>query len=472
MTEEAAKKPYKRRLTDKRREQNRAAQKAWREKQKKELETLKAQAEVRHDVTRDKSNIVPPPRSHPPFTEFVDPVRNDDIGETKMMCALSLEHWTMVASYRLTQDKTEKASFSSRMKMSTSHDAYQQSGTDVIGPNTAIPLQNTAEGVDFNPLDDWDATYDLGTVDNNHWYYSLEPLAPSSSTQVAQKTSHPLTPAWTDINMPNNFTFATTVAMSGVLPPPDLSLLSNFLPTDNHNMKALTTTSTKDTTSYTTTPASDAWSCMPALTRTVRMQSISIHLACVENARMLGITPEAAFRTHFSSPFHRAPMGPPTFNDSISSFDPNDPVALWYDRGKACGWKNIKKWLRPTPAQLLKPHGLWLDTIPFPTIRERMLLLLHEIDAPDLANDMAFNHGLICWARGDGQDRDIRSGTPWDVRNWEVKPWFASKWWASGVLGDEDGEVWEQCVWWAQWRKGEGEDVQGLDELMQEYGIA
>jgi len=73
---------------------------------------------------------------------------------------------------------------------------------------------------------------------------------------------------------------------------------------------------------------------------------------------------------------------------------------------------------------------------------------------------------LVCWAPGIGRDGDFKSGTPWDIKNWEVKPWFVSKWWASGVLGDEDGEVWEQCVWWAQWRKGERENGPGLDDIM------
>jgi len=201
-------------------------------------------------------------------------------------------------------------------------------------------------------------------------------------------------------------------------------------------------------------------------TQDLHFTYVSIHIACSANALALGCTAEKCVRTGYNSPFNQPAIGPalpPHLADRVSSSD-----ALWLSQGKACNWKNLRKYLRPTPAQLTRPHNLWMDTLPFPTLRERFLLLMHEINGQELASDIAFNDGIICWAPADSKSSEtssvaVNTGAPWDIRNWEVKPWFVRKWWRTGVLGDEDDEIWEQCVWWVQWRKSQGTDMSGED---------
>lgn len=201
-------------------------------------------------------------------------------------------------------------------------------------------------------------------------------------------------------------------------------------------------------------------------TQILHFTYVSIHIACSANALALGCTAEKCVRTGYNSPFNQPSIGPalpPHLAHTI-----NDSDALWLSQGKACNWKNLKKYLRPTPAQLTRPHSLWMDTLPFPTLRERFLLLMHDLDGQELASDIAFNDGIICWAPSASNNNEtgnveVNTGAPWDIRNWEVKPWFVRKWWRTGVLGDEDDEIWEQCVWWSQFRKAQGTEMPGED---------
>jgi len=93
---------------------------------------------------------------------------------------------------------------------------------------------------------------------------------------------------------------------------------------------------------------------------------------------------------------------------------------------------------------------------------------MHELDGQELARDIAFKDGIICWAPNGGKINGtghvaVNTGAPWDIRDWKIEPWFVRKWWRAGVLGDEDDEIWEQCVWWAQLRNSQGTDVAGED---------
>ncbi|CZR51863.1 uncharacterized protein PAC_01740 [Phialocephala subalpina] len=109
-------------------------------------------------------------------------------------------------------------------------------------------------------------------------------------------------------------------------------------------------------------------------------------------------------------------------------------------------WNELPKALRPTPAQITQPHHPWMDMIPFPTIRERALTLSSldppMIDIYDLKNDVFMNSGIFCWRVGGSGG----SGQPWDMRSWEAEPWFLQKWWI--LVGGETGGVWEQTQWW------------------------
>ncbi|KAE8453541.1 hypothetical protein EG329_010402 [Mollisiaceae sp. DMI_Dod_QoI] len=113
-------------------------------------------------------------------------------------------------------------------------------------------------------------------------------------------------------------------------------------------------------------------------------------------------------------------------------------------------WNDIPKSLQPTPAQITKPHHPWMDMIPFPTLRERALTLGSLkppiIDIDEFKNDIFLNSGIRCWRVGGPRG----SGQPWDMRSWEAEPWFLKKWWI--LVGGESGEVWEQTEWWRAMR--------------------
>ncbi|KAH6679797.1 hypothetical protein B0J14DRAFT_559100 [Halenospora varia] len=102
--------------------------------------------------------------------------------------------------------------------------------------------------------------------------------------------------------------------------------------------------------------------------------------------------------------------------------------------------------LQPTPAQLIYPHHPWLDLVPFPMLRERALVF-SAMDPPafdlyDLKMDICMNNGMFCW-RNAGK---IGDGHAWDKRSWEAEPWFLKKWWI--LLGGEESDVWKQTRWW------------------------
>jgi len=103
--------------------------------------------------------------------------------------------------------------------------------------------------------------------------------------------------------------------------------------------------------------------------------------------------------------------------------------------------------LYPTPAQLRIPHHPFVDTLPFPWLRERAVTL-SCMDPPafnrtDLKRDI-LRGGLTCW-----RTRGREEGLPWDRRNWEAEPWFLEKW---AWLIEEQGKVAHQSRWWRAMR--------------------
>jgi hypothetical protein len=447
----AAKKPYKRRMTDKRREQNRAAQKAWSmwhvlpkisfllmtfsgEKQKKELDELKAL----RDAELEKANPPPAP------LDLDDELSADNwtppsLGDsgTDGLALASMKHWEAIVN----DDRARTANF-------CAHDHPQGNVMEII--EGSLPMNDDElldawahveyteappvwpQGMGFPTNSRVDGQADLGAV--SAWSDS----ATSRSPETIILTSGETTASFGSYGLLNFLSQDPRSVMNGVPMAAAAARSPRFVaPEDNIILP---------------------------LSRQIRIHSMSIHLACSANARLLGCTPEKAVRNNFASPFYRPPTGPLPFNIAINLATGDDAEdAAWYDRGQACGWKNIKKHLRPTDGQLVLPHNLWLDTLPFPTFRERFLRLHQNLNGSELANDLAFLGGMVCW--GAGTQNETGTGASWDVKNWEVKPWFVRKWFSTGVLGDDEGEVWEQCIWWAQFRdKEDGDDE--LDDLM------
>ncbi|KAJ2981341.1 hypothetical protein NQ176_g2080 [Zarea fungicola] len=105
---------------------------------------------------------------------------------------------------------------------------------------------------------------------------------------------------------------------------------------------------------------------------TIHLTSLSFVAACAANAEMVGVSVEALFDKNGQSPFFKAQAvsrGPPT--NQFSS---------------------IKPLLRPSAAQLDYPHHPYLDVLPFPAFRSRIIQLLQiqplPFDPADLCHDL------------------------------------------------------------------------------------
>ena len=141
-----------------------------------------------------------------------------------------------------------------------------------------------------------------------------------------------------------------------------------------------------------------------------------------QNARKIGLSLEEIRRPECLSPF----------NAPITALDVGD---------------SIPPDLRPTLSQTHNAHHPFIDLIPFPWFRDRVITLSSlnppAIDRFQLKRDI-LNEGLICW-----KSRARSAGQPWDKRSWEAAPWFLEKW---GWLIEEKGQVKEQSMWWRKLR--------------------
>lgn len=82
--------------------------------------------------------------------------------------------------------------------------------------------------------------------------------------------------------------------------------------------------------------------------------------------------------------------------------------------------------LKPTQLQKAIPHESWIDVLPYPVMRDNILLNQDVLDEDRLCEDMVGgvhegfsdvqNRGLILW------------GDPWSEDGWEISEGFALKW--------------------------------------------
>lgn len=95
--------------------------------------------------------------------------------------------------------------------------------------------------------------------------------------------------------------------------------------------------------------------------------------------------------------------------------------------------------LSPTSLQRSIPHLSLIDTLPFPSMRDKILQSQAILDLDDLRRDV-LEMGLKCWGRN-----------PWNERGWELSEEFLEKWW---FLVDET--IVDQTNFW---RMERGEEV-------------
>ncbi|KAL3428152.1 hypothetical protein PVAG01_01661 [Phlyctema vagabunda] len=114
-------------------------------------------------------------------------------------------------------------------------------------------------------------------------------------------------------------------------------------------------------------------------------------------------------------------------------------------------FSNVPKDLRPTPIQIQRPHHLYIDLLPFPAFREKIITAAYTeppiLDEEEFCIDL-LGDGMLCYGSSKGG-----VGTPWDKRNWDPQPWFLEKYWF--LVGDKDDEMWSAARWWQSMR---GED--------------
>ncbi|KIN09148.1 hypothetical protein OIDMADRAFT_108131 [Oidiodendron maius Zn] len=169
----------------------------------------------------------------------------------------------------------------------------------------------------------------------------------------------------------------------------------------------------------------------------IRIKQLLFVAACVANASLLGLPIEGLDCDSAESPFFRNCISESAAKDSCL----ND-------------FLHLNTYLRPSATQLTICHHPYIDVLPFPTFRERLIRLACSdqpiINEDELCNDLE-NDGLICWGSSlGGGSSAVGSGAPWDIRSWEAQDWFVKKWWI--LIGGVDGEIFKQTQWWREMR--------------------
>jgi hypothetical protein len=195
----------------------------------------------------------------------------------------------------------------------------------------------------------------------------------------------------------------------------------------------------------------------------LQIQKLNFYAARIQNALHIGIPLFLAqaekaispwfWNTQFKTLLHS--KRPVTILDS-----PLMPVVQRPIRPRQCFniSNNINPDLAPTPLQYSHPHELYIDMIPFPVFRDRVITLLSmdppALDEDELKRDIEAD-GLLVW--GTGHATNSGRGTAAcvrDRRNWECAKWFATKW---KLLVHGSGME-EQSQWWRRMRGEDGDD--------------
>ncbi|KAL2861726.1 hypothetical protein BJX68DRAFT_260536 [Aspergillus pseudodeflectus] len=169
----------------------------------------------------------------------------------------------------------------------------------------------------------------------------------------------------------------------------------------------------------------------------LRLKQFTEVAALRASAEAIGLSFDVLTDPDAESPFYR---------ESISKDAAETMVKEEFD--------NVVPHLRPTIAQIRYSHHPYLDALPFPTLRGRIIEAC-SLESPlfeeeDLCDDLE-KGGLICWGSYLGGENGATGfGCPWDYRSWEAQPWFLKKWWF--FIGGEQGELFQQTRWWHELR--------------------
>jgi hypothetical protein len=163
------------------------------------------------------------------------------------------------------------------------------------------------------------------------------------------------------------------------------------------------------------------------ITNSIQFAPVTFFSAMVNNALSLGFDVAKLLTAECVSPFHR--LVTPQDDPKVLLASASNPT--------------IPAHLQPTLPQILYSHPPYLDLLPYPLLRARLIVLTalmpHTFDHFDFKRDIYVNGGLVCW-------KTNGSAQPWDMRSWEAAPWFLSKW--KMLVDGESGEIWKQSSWW------------------------
>ena len=198
------------------------------------------------------------------------------------------------------------------------------------------------------------------------------------------------------------------------------------------------------------------------------IQKLSFYAARIQNALYIGLPLFLAQKEDDISPWYwhtqfAALVSQNLNSDATCTLEPSaSPYEFQVQRPvrrKPCFSlsESVMPDLYPTALQRSRPHGMYLDMIPFPIFRDRVITLL-SMDPPafeecELKRDIE-SDGLRVWGVGQGSTTRTASLVR-DRRNWECTRWFYKKW---KLLVDGSG-LDEQSQWWRTMRGEEESDA-------------
>ncbi|OAP61417.1 hypothetical protein AYL99_03620 [Fonsecaea erecta] len=439
---QGSRKPYVRLVTDKRREQNRRAQKAYRERLKKKLEVLEEQAA--------STLSHPSPHHQAPRTSSIDLIANSgpetrDEDEEDSDCNINID-----AGSRTLPSPPKVADTTAVSRVINLADAFVAAGDLPFG-------QGSLPGIQFQVGPETPATVtnidesnshthdDYGDIDLRQIWASPHNRPGSEQSQRSRPDSLrssttlvPLTPQWT----PSERQF--------------------FIPTP--------------------TVADPYINHLHLVTEGNVEATLAVALS-------IGITRSQYLNDHPSHfPTCFVALNKPNLSSSGNS---SSPVTVTYKFAHSFmdvtpelrdHLESVKPPMRPTPTQLLNPHPSYLDCIVFPHFRDHAVQASVDgiLDHAELFMDL-MHGGLVCWGGLSGLTnkhgksvkngkRDMRDSVAWNTRSWEAKRWFLKKWaWLVGTeeeeeaRGDLDG-IWRGSRWWWAMR-GEDDSDDETEEI-------
>ena len=419
-----AKKPYVRIMTDKRREQNRRAQKAYREKMKRKIEDLETQAATTNRVHEDQhsseSGSSSPVQEHMNGTSQAqapkDPPSFVDFGNIFSAAGdLSVPNFAFGPAFDLPRDPTPAPS----TKALTYRDEIPP-GTD---PLSLWQMPERSPGAAYSPPQSAPSSYMSGSLTAIAPAYAYERQKALIRQHQQQSRSRQTSPSLTNTD--------TSSSLALTLPSPHL----------NH----------------------------------LRLASESNLSASLAIGISIGISNTAYLEDH-----------PSLFPRCTAKLFPTATLELLSGRGYPFAPKEfrdhitpMKSSLRPSAVQMFYSHPSYLDCIVFPRFREKAVQASVDgkLDHVEFFLDL-MHGGLVCWGSSmpsatgrKKRRRGMQDQVAWSTRSWEARRWFLEKWaWLTGSEkeeeDEEDGEgIWKSSRWWWAVRgEVESEDEWSEDE--------